>query len=275
MDTWFYNSTGYYPLATRAEMLKEIGYDGMYFVFWGNLPSVRAEFPTLGNVKEKYGLEVAGVYQTYDISKPDTEEGNAMALRTSEEMEGCPTIDLALTGFGGSLKCSDTEHDTAALKVIERFLAIAERKNLTIALYPHLSFWLEKADDALRLVKALPHPRLKLNFCGMHWYGVDNCPVFPLLERLSPHLHGVNINGGKKPNPAGLPCTIEALDEGEMDNFAIVQKLHRLGFNGWYGFQGYSAGSDVYSKLRRSLNIFREFEARIAKHPDWQFEMMP
>ncbi|MDL5053617.1 sugar phosphate isomerase/epimerase family protein [Oscillatoria laete-virens NRMC-F 0139] len=275
MDTWFYNSTGYYPLETRAEMLKELGFDGMYFLFWGNQPSAHLEFPTLGTVKEKYGLEVAGVYQTYDISKPETDEGNAMALRTTAEMQGCSTIDLALTGFGGSLKCSDTAHDAAAIKVIERFLKIADDKNLTIALYPHFSFWLEKTDDALRLVRALPHPRLKLNFCGFHWFAADGCPVFPLLERIFPHLHGVNLNGARKPNPAGLPATIEPLDDGEMDNFAIVQKLHKLGFNGWYGVQGYSVGSDVYSKLRRSIGVFREFEARIAKHPNWTFEMNP
>lgn len=275
MDTWFYNSTGHYSFETRAEMLKELGYDGMYYLFWCDWPSTWNDFPKLATLQEKFGLEVAAVYQVYDLSKPEGDVANRRVVETLERMEGCSTLDLGLAGTGGGWMASDPLHDPAALKTLERLLRIAEPRGITLALYPHLTFWLEKADDALRLIAALPHPLLKLNFCGMHWFSVDNCPVFPLLERLLPHLHGVNLNGSRKPNPAGLPATIEPIDEGEMDNFAIVQKLHQLHFSGWYGFQGYSAGSDVYAKLRRCAAMFREFEARIQRFPHWSFVMNP
>ncbi len=275
MDTWFYNSTGHYSFETRAEMLKDLGYDGMYYLFWCDWQSTWDDFSKLATVREKFGLEVAAVYQVLDLSLPESHPSNRKVVDTLERMEGCTTLDLALTGTGCEWKPSDPLHDSAALRALERLLKIADRRGITIALYPHLTFWLEKSDDELRLISALPHPKLRLNFCGMHWFSVDNCPVYPLLERLHPHLHGVNLNGSRKPNPAGLPATIEPIDEGEMDNFAIVRKLHQLGFDGWYGFQGYSAGNDVYAKLRRSLAAFREFEVRINRFPNWEFRMNP
>jgi sugar phosphate isomerase/epimerase len=148
-------------------------------------------------------------------------------------------------------------------------IQVAERRDLQIGLYPHFSFWLEKFSPAVRLCRKLNHPRVRPIFCGFHWYAVDNAPLFPLLEDAGPNLHSVNLCGSRKRDGGGLPATIEPLDEGELDNFAIVWKLRQLGYTGWFGLQGYKVGSDVYDKLRRSIRSFREFQTRIEQHPDW------
>jgi hypothetical protein len=54
-----------------------------------------------------------------------------------------------------------------------------------------------------------------------------------------------------------------------LDNFAILAHLRRMKYDGWIGFQGYAMGGDVYSHLRRSINIFKEWERRLDEHPNW------
>ena len=278
MDTWFVNSTGYYPLETRASMLRELGYDGMYFVC-GLSPEHNEremeEFERLASVSAEHRLEVAAVFCPYDISLPPEAPGNARVLHVAENSAHCKTLDLAITSFGAKWAPGDSSRDDSAERALRPLLELAEKHDFVIALYPHIYFWLEKARDALRLCQRIQHPRLKLNFCGMHWFSVDTHSLFPLLDQLQPHLHSVNLNGARKPNPAGLPCTIEPLGEGEMDNFAVLWKLHQLGFDGWFGLQGYSVGGDIYAKLSASLQTFRNFEARIEAHPGWTFSMNP
>ena len=74
----------------------------------------------------------------------------------------------------------------------------------------------------------------------------------------------VQVEGGEI---AG--CTIEPLDSGEMDNFSLFGLLHRCGYTGRIGFQGYNIGGDVYTYLQRSINAFRSMEKRLSLHPSW------
>ena len=62
---------------------------------------------------------------------------------------------------------------------------------------------------------------------------------------------------------------IEPIDSGEMDNFALLGLLDKVGYKGRIGFQGYSIGGDVYHNLRRSILVFREMEERLERHPNW------
>ena len=63
--------------------------------------------------------------------------------------------------------------------------------------------------------------------------------------------------------------TLEPLDEGELDNFALLGLLRKLDYHGMVGLQGYSVGGDVYTKLKRSLAVFRDMERRLDAHPAW------
>jgi hypothetical protein len=94
--------------------------------------------------------------------------------------------------------------------------------------------------------------------------------VFERLDEARPYLRQVNLCGSRR-SASGVAgkATIEPLDEGELDNFALLGHLRRIGYEGFIGFQGYSIGGDVYAKLRRSLGALREMEQRLDRHPHW------
>jgi sugar phosphate isomerase/epimerase len=268
MDFSFYNSLGIYSFETRCEMLKEIGYDATHMSIWHG--ERWQDAAKLSSVKEKYGLDVAGVYVVLDLSLGESHPRNQGILKLLETLEGCSTVELAIQSVGTHLRPSDPAGDEIAVKWLEKALKICEQRNINILLYTHLSFWVERHEDAVRLCRRLNHPNLGIVFCGFHWYAVDGTNLTGILKEVAPYLKQVNLSGSRRnPHGFGNVATIEPLDEGELDNFALLGQLKKIGFNGMIGFQGWSEGGDAYSKLSRSLKAFRDMERRLEAHPHW------
>jgi hypothetical protein len=106
--------------------------------------------------------------------------------------------------------------------------------------------------------------------CGYHWYAVEGSGLGPLLTRAMPYLKQVNLSGSRRsPLGFGQVATIEPLDTGEMDNFAVVALLNRLGYTGMLGYLGWDEGGDAYHKLDRSLRALKDMRTRVERHPGW------
>ena len=277
MDTSFYNPLGSYDFDARCEMLRELGYDATYLTLWNSPAAWRdhawADLARLATVQERHGLGVAAVYAWLDIAAPDDHRENAKLLPLLETLEGCTTIELTVTCGDPAIGRSDPAGDAAATRWLRRLLPVAERRGITLALYPHINHWLERIEDAARLCAAIDHPLLRAVFCGFHWYAVDGKDLGARLELAAPYLHLANLCGSRRLGTGGggggLPATLEPLDEGELDNFAVLGALRAVGYAGPIGVQGYSVGGDAYAKLRRSLAALRDMQRRLDAHPDW------
>ncbi len=266
MDTCFSNSiVGIYPYEVRCEILAELGFDGIYVSL---SPSDLQNAEKMAVTKEKYGLKVTAAYGGFDISADKNDPGFEQVAKLYDQLpDGCD-VELSLSCRDASIGKSSPDGDSKAMEKLEILLRVAEKHNSHVCLYPHIGAWVEKVEDGVRLCKKMDHPRLKTVFCGFHWYAVDGKGLAERIEEASPHLNSVNMCGTRKGgNVAGF--TIEPLDCGEMDNFALLGLLNRYGYNGRIGFQGYSVGGDVYAYLRRSLALFRDMEDRLERHPNW------
>jgi sugar phosphate isomerase/epimerase len=276
-DTSFFHALGSYDFDARCEMLKELGYEGTYLCLWSQ--DAWADLPKMETVKEKYGLEAIGVYAGIDVNGPEDSDGNAAVLNLIRTYEGGKRIELALLASG--VENSDRSADGAAVEWLEKLVAIAAERDLLISLYPHYGAWLERIDHAADLCKTIDHPSLRMVFSGYHWLATDGKNLHDTLAHAGPYLSSVNICGatrvdpiqGPGPNGAvdrfGLPAALHPLDEGELDNFAILGALRDVGFTGPIGLLGYSIAGDVYAKLKRSIAAFRDMEERLDAHPEW------
>ncbi len=261
MDTCFLTSTGKYDLRARCEMLQDLSYDGSYLSLlkehdWDDLP--RAE-----RVAAECGVPLQGVYYTLDMDTPrSVEEAGAViaALHT------CKTVELAVTSSSGRYTRSDPDADPAVMALLEPLIAAAEAKGITLVLYPHIGLWLERSADAVRLCKTINHPNLRASFGAFHWFAVDATPLDKVIAEVAPHLHSVNICGCTKANDR---AQILPLNQGTLDNFALLTLLSQAGYSGPIGLQGFSVGGDVYGKLKHSLESYRSMAARVQRHPQW------
>lgn len=271
MDTCLTNSiVGVYPYEIRCEMLAELGYDGIYV----SLSQTELQNASkMAVTKEQYGIKVTAAYGGFDISAEKSAPEVEQVAQLFDQLPGGCDLELSLSCQDNSIGRSSPDGDSRAMEKLEALLHIAERHRANVCLYPHFGAWLERIEDGVRLCQKMNHPRLKVVFCGFHWYAVDGKNLARCLEEAAPYLHSVNMCGTRRGgNIAG--CTIEPLDCGEMDNFALLGLLNRSGYTGRIGFQGYSIGGDVYAYLRRSFLAFRDMESRLEKHSHWG-ELVP
>lgn len=266
MDTSFYHSLGSYEFDARCEMLAELGYDGTYLTLWSD--RAWKDLPALTAVKSRHGLEVAGVYATFDLAKAPEQRPLLESLIAG--LEGTKTIELAVTHSGAKGSAADPRVDEELCRELEGLLERASMQDLVLVLYPHITFYIERIERAVELCAKLQHPNVGVAFCGFHWYAADGKELPRRLEEAAPFLRGANLCGSRRnPSGSGMPCSIECLDEGELDNFAVLGSLRQVGYAGWIGLQGYSNGGDVYAKLRRSLQAYRDMNRRLDAHPQW------
>lgn len=266
MDTCFSNSiVGTYPYEVRCEILSELGYDGIYVSL---APWELQNASKMAATKEKYGIKVTAAYGGFDIA---ADEGNPsleqVASLFDQLPDGCD-VELSLSCSDSSIGKSSPDGDGKAMGKLEKLLRIAENHKSKVCLYPHIGAWLERVEDGVRLCQKMNNPNLKVVFCGFHWYAADGKGLAERIREASPYLGSVNMCGTRRGGNIG-GCTIEPLDCGEMDNFALLGLLNSNGYNGRIGFQGYSVGGDVYEYLRRSIALFRNMEDRLERHPNW------
>jgi sugar phosphate isomerase/epimerase len=266
LDNWFYHSLGSYSFDAKNEIVSDLGFDGINFTLWSE--QAWADVPLFGSVKQKFGINVSGVYAAIG-SAADT-GGIAQVRGLLESLEGTTQLELAVVGSEEARHNSDPAGDDAILTVLEDLLEVASRRGITIALYPHSSCWLETLDDAVRLCEKLDHPNLRLVFSSYHWFVADGTNLRPTLARAIPYLNSVNLCGSRKvASDNGLPATIELINEGSLDNFYTVGTLKELGFDGPISLQGYAVAGDAYSNLLRSIAAFKDIEDRLEHHPSW------
>lgn len=262
MDTYFYHSSGSYPYEVRCEMLRELGYDMTYLTLWND--QAWEDLDKVADTKTDYGLDVAAVYASPDIAADVDATSQRRITEVFRRLPPGSCVEVNLSCSDSSIPNSSAKGDDRAARLLEPMLEEAEANDGYVCIYPHLDSWAERVEDGIRLCGRLPHPRLKVVFCGFHWKAADGKDLPERIAHAAPYLHSVNICGcGKE----GWP--IQCVGEGEMDNFALLGLLEKNGYTGKIGFQGYSIGGDVYANLRRSLEAYREMEERLERHPDW------
>ncbi|RYY15308.1 MAG: sugar phosphate isomerase/epimerase [Alphaproteobacteria bacterium] len=255
LDSFFYTSMGVYAFESQCEMLAELGYDGITVSAWSGQPLT--DLALLPLVKARHGLDIAALYAVLHEGRNE-----ALLRHIFETVEGIELIELAVqTSVNGV---------DAIKRSIALLLAIAERRGMRIALYPHLRHVTHTTQQVVDLCRYFDHPQLGASFNGYHWYAGQEGQLEQRLSAMKPWLMQVVLSGSAlSPLGWGGVATMEPPDRGEMDNFAIVGALDRLGYTGSIGILGWDYGGDVYAKLERSRTAMRAIDARLARRPRW------
>ena len=155
-------------------------------------------------------------------------------------------------------KPSSPEGDARAVEVIREISDMAAEAGLRIALYPHHGFWVEKVEDAVRVVKQVNRKNVGVTFNLCHWLRVDEEKnMESLIKSAMPHLFVVTINGADS-GGKDWKTLIQTLDRGTFDMRGFLKILTDSGYTGPIGFQGYGIGGDAHDNLKRTMNTWRE-----------------
>jgi len=255
LDSFFYTSMGVYSFQAQCEMVAEVGYDAITVAAWGGQPLT--DLSQLKHVKAKHGLDIAALYLVLHEGRNDD-----VVRRLVASVDGVELIELAVqTSVNGV---------PAILKVIDSLLPIVERRGLRLALYPHRNHVTQTTSQVVELCNYYSHPQLGAVFNGYHWYASQEGDLQGRLDAMRPWLMQVTTSGSAlSPLGWGGVATMEPPDRGELDNFALLSALSRMGYAGRIGVLGWDYGGDVYLKLQRSLQAMRGIQQRLETHPSW------
>jgi sugar phosphate isomerase/epimerase len=235
----------------QATMLKELGYDGVGHIW---LDRVAERIESL----DKVGLELYQITMTVDLTpgKPayDSRFKDVLALVKGRNVQ----FDLLIGGG----KPSDSALDDRAVAILREMSDLARAAGAQILLYPHVSNWIERIEDAIRVAEKVDRPNVGVMFNLCHWLRVDPSRDYrSLLERAMPRLWAVSINGADIQNDKpGWDHYIQPLDRGSFDVAVFLKTLDELGYKGPIGLQCYGIGGDARVHLARSIAAWRRMQ---------------
>lgn len=238
--------------ASQAAMLDALGFDGIGFSGFAQVPEMLAELDPLG-------LEMFTVYINTDL---ETElQAHDMANKERiRAIEGRNAIAW-LTISSKTYALSSENGDAQAVNLIREMADVAAEVGMRIALYPHTGCWLETVEDAVRLVKKVDRPNVGATFNLCHWLKVSKGQdLRETLEAATPYLFVVTINGADPGD--NWDKLIQTLDQGSVDVGEVLAILDELGYEGPIGLQGYGIKGDVHENLKRSMSAWRKMTAR-------------
>jgi sugar phosphate isomerase/epimerase len=247
MDTGTKDAAHQTPKA-QVEMLKELGYPGI----GGSLDNLSEMLDEL----DKNGLKLFAVYTGawLDTDKDKYEPRLKEAIKL---LKGRDTI-LWIFVQSNQHKLSSPDGDSSAVEVIRGIADMADDSGLKVALYPHVNFWLERVEDAVRLAKKVNRKNVGVTFNLCHWLKVDDeSSMEDRLKLAMPFLYVVTINGADS-DGKDWSTLIQTLDSGTFDIRKFLKTLKALGYKGPIGLQHYGIPGDARENLKRSLDAWKK-----------------
>jgi sugar phosphate isomerase/epimerase len=243
--------------AEQAQMLKDLGYDGIGYSGIDGIDEMLAEL-------EKRDLKMFNTYLGISID-PDSRKYHPRLEDAIARLKGKDVL-LWLNVNSRQFEKSSEEGDPYAVEVIREIADMAGQSGLRVALYPHTSSWVETVEDAVRVAKKVNRGNVGGTFNLCHWLRVEGDENMKSLMRAAmPHLFVVTINGADAGDTRQMNWDrlIQPLDAGTFDTYQFVRALKQLGYNGPIGLQHYGIKGDARENLRRSVNAWRQFSKRM------------
>ena len=172
-------------LEQQAQMLKELGYDGVGHLWLDNLPE---RLKTL----DAAGLKLFQITITVDI----TPGKQAYDPRLKDIMPLLKGRGVQFVLLMNGLKPSDPAGDPRAVEVVREMAALASESGAQVLLYPHSFMWMEKIEDAVRVAGKVDRPNVGVMFNLCHWLRVSKDRDYKSrLAQAMPRLWAISICG--------------------------------------------------------------------------------
>ncbi|MCU0781285.1 MAG: sugar phosphate isomerase/epimerase [Akkermansiaceae bacterium] len=240
----------------QAALLKELGYAGIGTTGYISDDALAAF--------ERRGLKVFNTYLTldFDASKPEVDPKLKDLIARLKGRDTALWLAIGkVSRDGAPLKPSDPAGDEVVVPRLVELADLARTSGIRIALYPHTGFWVERVDDALRLVGKVKQANVGATFNLCHWLKVEgDLDPRPVLKAALPHLFFVTVNGADRGDTRTMNWDrlIRPLGQGCYEVGGLLGILKELDYLGPVGFQGYGIQGDSRQILTQTMAAWQE-----------------
>ena len=253
-------SGGFETLEKQAELLKNLGYDGVE-------KEGLKEFSAMQQVMNAKGLNIYTNYIRIDLDNKEQPYDPSL-LEVFKLIEDKPTM-IWMYVISKKHKPSSVENDKLAVPIFQDIADKAGQYGVKIMLYPHLNCWVECAEDAIRLCQKVNRKNFGMAFNLCHFLAhsnrerVDPMTKFTELAAESiPYLFAISFNGADiKPKGENIwNSFIQPLGDGDYDSYAYLKTFLDLGFKGPVGLQTYGIKQTSDQHLKKSITTWQKYK---------------
>ncbi len=142
----------------------------------------------------------------------------------------------------------------SVLYAVQGVVRLADEQGGVFALEAGPGCWVRTAAQVERVLTAVAHPRLKVNFDARNYYVVGDNPV-EAARRFGREIVHAHVNDGLR---SGRDGTWEArpVGAGEMDHAAVLRSLERLGFNGYLCVEHCRGAAELTSAVEHLRGVY-------------------
>ena len=155
-----------------------------------------------------------------------------------------------------------------AVAIIGQIADLAKKSELRVALYPHLGYYVDRVEHAVRLAKKTGRGNVGVSFNLCHFLKLDDEKNLDRrLKESMPCLFLVTINGADRgqTNNMGWDRLIQTLDRGSFQVSGLLKTLKQLGYTGPICLQSFGIGGDARDNLRCSMEAWRRLAATVQR----------
>lgn len=251
----FDNGVGRGELSTeeQARLVAEYGYAGLGYTGTQGIPEILAAL-------DARGLTLFSIYVGAKVG-PEGATVDPGLSQAIKQLEGRPTV---IWLYLQSNTASSPDHDPAAAALVRTIADEAKQAGLDVVIYPHAGFYVERVDDAVRLVKLVDRPNVGVTFNLCHFLRLqDASELDRVLEAAKPYLKLVSINGADPVKGAEWERLIQPLGQGSYDVADLMRRLKTMGYRGPVGLQCYALKEPRSEHLPGSMAAWKRILSQV------------
>ncbi len=166
----------------QVQLLKSLGYDGM------EKNGIDGFAETL-EALDKHGLKLYTMY--LNINLDDEEQPYDRRLKEVFRMlEGRPTMPWFYI-TSKQYNPSSEENDAIAVTILQEIADMADEYGIKVMIYPHVNFWVDNVEDAVRVAEKVNRRNLGITFNLCHFLADQgtkaNEAFIPMVEKAMPY----------------------------------------------------------------------------------------
>lgn len=252
--------------AKQVQLVKSMGFDGME-------KNGLENFSETLTALDKNGLKLYTMY--INVNLDNKEQPYDKTLRdVFKKLEGRPTMPWFFI-TSKQYKPSSEENDAIAVPILQEIADMADEYGIRVMIYPHINFWVDNVNDAVRVAKKVNRRNLGITFNLCHFFadqGTKSDESFiPTVEKAMPYLFAISLNGADIPTEDIIQSKniwehfIQPLGDGNYNTYEYLDAFISRGFKGPVGLQCYNIKEEKPVHLKRSVATWRDYQKKIAK----------
>lgn len=236
----------------HLEKIKELGFDGLEYYAWWNLPDIRRT----AREQERIGVGISAICTRF-ISLVDESQRDAYIQGVKDTIEACRVLGVksVISQTGNELEGvpRDVQRD-AMVETLKRCAPLLEEAGVVLEVEPlnglvdHKGHFLQRSDESVGVIDRVGSPNVKLVFDVYHQQITEGNVIrnaTGYIERIN-HYHIADNPGRKQPGT------------GELNYVNILRAIKDTGFDGFVGLEcGYTIDTDLAVEQFKSDVIAR------------------